>query len=285
MKRFSTHRVMLASTFLLLLAGAATAQTDTNKPDTGSTNIYDFIPPHTTSPVNPAQVRATDQYNTFTKIGNALLAVGDYAGAEANYRQATEAVSTFSEGWIHLAQALDYEGDTQEAFVAYRKAFVPPPNITFTSFVPRDVEGLARYGLLCEQSGQHEAAVQSYNKAREWGDSVYLKPLDKSLDVKVTSPLLATAMLNMLRGFSIENDDYQNGSHRRSQEALTVFQDAARALPNDPRTRFYLAYGLRKDGQFKQAYLEFQNAAQLDKDGFIKSEAEKNIRAVQANQR
>lgn len=262
---------MFGAVLVVLSAGTAMAQNAASNSD-----IYDKCPTHFNSGGSVREAKATGVYNAAIKQGDALLNLRDFSNAEMSYRQATEAMPTFPQGWIRLAQALDYQGYTQEAFAAYEAVF-KLSSVVFSSANPRDAEGLARYGVLCEQYGQHEEAIKSYNKARIWGNAVSLKTLDQTLNATTASPLLTKTMLNILRGFCIENDDRQSGSKARSLEALTAFQGAAKDMPDDARVNYSLGYGYQQSGNYLAAQAAFAKAARLDTEGAVKAAASKEL--------
>ncbi len=223
-----------------------------------------------------ADRQARDQkYERLVELGQRLLA-SDPKAAEANFRAATAVDPQDTDAWMGLARASDAQGKKAQAFSAYGRVFGSSGSGVYSTF-PSDVEALARYGGLCEDAGQHEAALRACNQASERLNPKPKVPLGIPQDRPVASPQLR-AMLEVVRGIALD----QQG---KKDEALAAFNHAAGLQPNDARVQFYLGSGLRKAGRFAEAQAALQRAALLDTEGTVKAATEDNLRAVQAHRR
>ena len=227
------------------------------------------------SPYDPNQVARDQKYESLVEQGDRLRAA-DPAGAEALYRQATAVDSYQTDAWMGLARASDAQGKKAQAFSAYGKVFGSSGSDVFSTF-PADVEALARYGTLCEDAGQHDAAVRACNQAAERLNPRPKVPLGVPKDLPVMGPEVQ-AMLGVVRGIAL-------GQQGKKDESLAAFSQAAALQPNDARVQFYHGYGLQKAGQFAGAQAAFQKAAALDTEGTVRAAATENLRAVQAHRR
>jgi len=234
----------------------------------------------------PAAQQRMRKIDHLSSEGQAALYRKNYALAERKLRQSItlDGLGGDSETWIALGRALDAQGHGQEAYAAYREAFDSPTRRGSSSF-PKSMEALTHYGVMCENNGQHNAAVRAYNKAIE-----ELNPESQAVSLKVPTDPKETpaphlrALLNIVRGLTIEREKDFSGKDR-SQDALKAFQQAAQQQPDDAIVQFYHGYGLRKAGQFAEAQAAFQRAAALDTEGPVKAAAEESLRAVQAHRR
>ena len=237
--------------------------------------------------MSPEYLRRVDMTLKLSSEGHTALYRKNYALAEEKLRQAV--ITDPSKGdvgtWTDLGRALDAEGRSDEAYAAYREAYDNPVRGGYSNF-PNDVEALTHYGIMCEDNGQHEAAVRAYNKANsELNPTQVGVSLNVPADPKETPTSRLRALLNVICGLTIGEEKNLPGGADRSQEALEAFQEAAQKQPNDPRVQFYLGYGLRKAGKFAEARAAFQKAAALDTEGTVKGATEENLRAVQAHRR
>ena len=139
---------------------------------------------------------------------------------------------------------------------------------------------------MCENNGQHNAAVRAYNKATE-----ELNPRRTGVPLNVPAAPQETpapqlrALALVVRGLAIGEGTDLTDLPGRISEALEAFQEAAWEQPNDPRVQYYLGYGLQKAGRMAEAQTAFQKAAQLDTEGTVKAASEENLQAVQAHRR
>jgi len=220
-----------------------------------------------------------NKYEQLVEQGDRALASNPQA-AENYYRQASLLIAYRPDAWLGMARATDAQGKSAEALPYYRQAFAPPSGAGLYSSFPADVASFARYGTLCEETGQHEEAAKIYNQSC---DRLNPKP-DVPLQAANLSPQQLRALLDVVRGIALAESRTHSGQDRDG-EALQAFQAAAQQYPNDARVQFYLGHGLRKAGQFAQAQAAFQRAAQLDTEGTVKAATEENLRAVQAHRR
>ncbi len=242
------------------------AQSQHLKPHAGATTVR-------IGPYDPARQARLQQYESLVELGQRLLA-SDPQVAEAKFRAATAVDPYQTDAWMGLARASDAQGKPSQALSAYGRVFGSSGSGVYSTF-PSDVEALARYGGLCEDAGQHEAALRACNQASERLNPKPKVPLGVPQDRQVASPELR-AMLEVVRGVALD----QQG---KKGEALAAFNHAAGLQPNDARVQFYHGYGLRKAGQFAEAQAAFQKAAALDTAGTVKAAAGDNLRAVQAH--
>jgi Flp pilus assembly protein TadD len=219
--------------------------------------------------------------------GHTALYHGDYALAEKKLRQSLALDTTGGDAgiWRDLGRALEAQGRSLEAHTAYREAFDNPTRRGSSSF-PDDIGALTHYSIMCEDSGQHEAAVRAYNKAVE-----ELSPRQTSVELTVPADARETptphlrALLDVLRGLTIGEEKNVAGGQDRSGEALEAFREAAQQQPNDARVQYYLGYGSQKVGQFTAARAAYGRAARLDTAGVVKAAAAEGVRAAQARRR
>ena len=178
--------------------------------------------------------------------------------------------------WADLGRALNEQGRSEDAYAAYQEAYDNPKRGGSSNF-PHDVETLTHYGIMCEDHGQHEAAVRAYNKAvEEMNPRQTNVALDVPADPQQTPALHLRALLDVMRGLSIGEEKNVAGGHDRNDEALAAFQEAAQQQPNDARVNYYLGYGYQKVGDVKAAQSAFAKAATLD-HGDIKKAALKEL--------
>lgn len=228
-------------------------------------------------PYDPKQVALFNKYEQLLEQGDRTLAA-DPKAAEGYYRQASSLIPYRQDAWLGLGRAMDAQGKSTEAFPAYKQAFDPPSGAGLYSSFPSDVASFVRYGMLCEEAGQHEAALKVYNQAC---DRLNPKP-DVPLKADALPSQQLRARLEMVRGVALAEAKDHSGQDRDA-EALQAFQAAAQKQPSDPFVQFYLGYGLRKAGRFAEAQAAFQKAAVLDTEGTVKAAAGDNLRAVQAH--
>ncbi len=226
-------------------------------------------------PYDPDRIARDQKYESLVELGQRLLASNPRA-AEANFRAATAVDPYQTDAWMGLARASDAQGKPSQALSAYGRVFGSSGSGVYSTF-PSDVEALARYGGLCEDAGQHEAALRACNQASERLNPKPKVPLGIPQDRPVPSPELR-AMLEVVRGVALD----QQG---KKGEALGAFNHAAGLQPNDARIQFYHGYGLRKAGRFAEAQAAFQKAARLDTEGTVKAAAAESLRAVQGHRR
>ena len=244
------------------------AQSQHPKPHIGSNTLR-------IRPYDPNRQARDQKYESLVEQGDSLRAA-DPAGAEALYRQATAVDPQQTDAWMGLARSSDAQGKKAQAFSSYGKVFGSSGAGVYSTF-PADVEALARYGTLCEDAGQHDAAVRVCNQAAERLNPKPKVPLGVPQDRPVTAPEVQ-ALLGAVRGIAL-------GQQGRKDEALTAFVQAAALQPNDAHVQFYRGYGLQKAGRFAEAQAAFQKAAQLDMEGAVKGAAGESLRAVQAHRR
>lgn len=230
-------------------------------------------------PYDPKREARDQKYEHLTEMGDRALPTNP-AAAETYYRQATATNAGLSDAWIGLARACDAQGKDAQALAAYQQTFAPPSGSGLYSSFPSDVESLARYGILSEDAGQHEAAAKAYNQAIE---RLNPKP-GVSMGSIGTVPAQAKAMLNVVRGIALSEAKEHSGQDRDS-EAVEAFQEAAKQQPNDARVQYYLGYGYQKAGQFAAAQTAFGKAARLDNEGAVKAAVQQKLPQVQAHQR
>ena len=229
------------------------------------------------APYDPKRIALDKKYEQLLEQGDRAL-TEDPAAAEGYYREAASLDSYRNDAWKGLGRALDAQGKTAQALSAYHQAFESPAGLGEYSTFPNDIETLARYGTLCEASGQHEAAVRAYQKAQQQLNPRPNIPMDLSPEAQAKPTPQLTAMLEVVRGLALNRQN-------KAEEAVTAFKHAAALQPNDERVQFYLGYGYRKAGQFAAAQSAFQKAANLDPEGTVAAATEENIRAVQAHRR
>lgn len=220
------------------------------------------------------------KYAILEKQGDDLLVQGQFAEAEVYLRRALDFCPAETMTLMHLGLALDRQGQTDEAFDFYQKAFSVAATSMFSNY-PEDIEAYTRYGLMCETRGRHAEAVQCFNQARRWAKA---DPLPETLDAQTDSPLKVRTMLNIVRGIAIESATRQERV-TRAVESLAAYQEAAAQMPNDAHTQFFLGDALREAGRFDEARAVLQRAAKIDTDGGLKAATEKSLRQNEARQR
>lgn len=230
-------------------------------------------------PYDPNQIARDNKYEQLVEQGDRTLATNP-AEAEGYYRQASSLIAYRPDAWLGLARAMDAQGKSAQALPAYRQAFAPPSGAGLYSNFPADVASYARYGALCAEAGQHEAALKVYNQA--W-DRLNPKP-EVALQAADLPPQKLRARLDVVRGIALAEAKEHSGQDRDA-EALQAFQKAAQRQPDDPQVQFYLGDGLRRTGHFAEAQAVLQRASAIDTEGTVKAAAEKNLRAVQAHRR
>lgn len=230
-------------------------------------------------PYDPNQIARDNKYEQLVEQGDRTLATNP-AEAEGYYRQASSLIAYRPDAWLGLARAMDAQGKSAQALPAYRQAFAPPSGAGLYSNFPADVASYARYGALCAEAGQQEAALKVYKQA---GDRLNPKP-DVALDATELSSRQLRARLDVVRGIALAEAKEHSGQDRDA-ESLQAFQKAAQQQPDDAVVQFYLGYGLRKAGKFAEAQAALERASALDTEGTVKAATEENLRAVQAHRR
>lgn len=233
---------------------------------------------HYLQPLTPQEAATRQEFNLLRQAGLNAGAAHDYADAVIDLRRAAALDSGYSPVWAELGLMLDYQSKRKEAFSIYQKAFGSPVGTTFGTNSFQLIEALTRYGAMCEDRGLHESGVQCFNLARQWADSGYIAPLDGALEPKATSPSVVRMMLYIVRGVVLEQA-YEFGPDR-SADALAAFEAAVRLAPNDPRSEFFLAYGLRHARRFAEAEDVLKKVSRLDTSGSLKKATAESLENV-----
>lgn len=221
------------------------------------------------------------KYAILEKQGDDLLVQGQFAEAEAYLRRALDFCPAETMTLMHLGLALDRQGQTDEAFDFYQKAFSPESAASISSNYPEDIEAYTRYGIMNEARGRHAEAVRCFNQARRWAKA---GPLPETLDAQTDSPLKVRTMLNIVRGIAIESATRDEGV-TRTAESLAAYQEAATKMPSDAHAQFFLGDRLREAGRFDEAKAVLQRAAKMDADGSLKADTENSLKQAEARQR
>lgn len=211
--------------------------------------------------------------------GHSALYHHDYARAVEDLQQSINLDGSGGDAgtWADLGRALDEQGQSDNAYAAYREAYDNPKRGGSSSF-PHDVETLTHYGIMCEDHGQHEAAVRAYNKAaEEINPRQTAVTLDVPADPQQTPAPHLRALLDVMRGLTIGEEKNVAGGQDRADEALAAFQQAVQQEPNDARVNYYLGYGYQKAGNVEAAQTAFARAAHLDTEGTVKAAALKEL--------
>ncbi len=245
------------------------AQSQHREPHSGATTVR-------IRPYNAALQARDQKYDLLVEQGEKLRAANP-AAAEVYYRQATSINSQPTDAWMGLARASDVQGKQSQALSAYQKVFGSLSGASVYSTFPSDVEALARYGTLCEDAGQHDAAVRACNQAGERLNPRPRVQLSVPTDRQVASPELH-AVLEVVRGIALDQQGMRS-------ESFAAFSRAADLQPNDARVQYYLGYGLQKAGQFAAAQAAYGRASRLDTAGAVKAAAVEGARAAQARRR
>ncbi len=233
---------------------------------------------------NPEHVKKQQESLDLSSLGHSALFHKNYSLAEKELRQsiALDSSGGFVNTWADLGRALDEQGRSEEAYAAYREAYDSPTRGGYSSF-PNDVETLTHYGIMCEDHGQHRAAVQAYNKVET---ELNPRQTEVALDIpdapEATDAPHLRALLDVMRGLTIGEEKNLPGGQDRKEEALEAFQEAAQQQPDDARVQYYLGYGYQKAGQPGQAQSAYKKAAQLDHEGAVKAAVE-NLRTTPAH--
>ncbi len=236
---------------------------------------------------DPIYVKNQENSLKLASLGHTAIFHGNYVLAERELRQSIALDASGGEvgAWSDLGRTLEEQGRTEEAYAAYKEAFDSPKRGGYSSF-PHDVGTLTHYGIMCENNGQHEAAVRAYNKAvDELNPSPTKVALDIPADPKGTPIPRLRALLDVMRGLTAGEEKNLPGGQNRSGEALEAFQEAAQQEPNDARVQYYLGYGSQKAGQFAAAQAAYGRASRLDTAGAVKAAAVEGARAAQVRRR
>ncbi len=215
-----------------------------------------------------------NKYEQFLEQGDRTLAETP-GEAEGYYRQASALIPYRPDAWLGLARATDAQGKSAESLPYYKQAFEPPSGSGLYSSFPADIASLARYGALCEENGQHQAALKVYNQAC---DRLNPKPKIPLQAADLPSPQLR-ARLDVVRGIALSESKEHSGQDRDT-EAMEAFKQAASLEPNDPRVQYYLGYGCQKTGQLTASKTAFEKAARLDTDGTIRAAVKEKLDAL-----
>ena len=227
-------------------------------------------------PIPPEQIAAGHRAYLLDQAGKDAARAHDYADAELDFRAAIKLQPFFTD-YANLALALDHGGKREEAFQVYRQAFGSPIGTRFSG-TSEESEGIARFGIMCEDRGLHRDAVRCFNAAdtRRMRLGV-IGPLD-AWAAKSTSSSLMRALLKIIEGCASEEEG--RFGKDRSGDALASFQAAVRLAPSDPRPQFALASGLLDVGRFAEAKAAFHKVSQLDKRGDLKFATEQSLSLI-----
>lgn len=222
-----------------------------------------------TIPLTPQQAAVWKKANALEDMGRRAQAANNYVAAAAAYRAETQVPRLRCPPWtwINLGLMLDYQGERQEAFQAYKKGFGTQMAGS------NEPEAAARYGLMCEDAGLHAQACECYYGSRSNTYPEETKFLSLTLDAGRTSPTLARSLLEVALGIALDNksQSWNPDKPQVSAEAVAAFRSAVKLAPDDPRPQFFLAYGLCHAGRFAAAEAALKKVPRLDPAGALKA--------------
>ncbi len=246
------------------------------------------------TPEQRAHVEAVHaRVNELEKAGAKALHDGDFAAAEADFRESVS-ITPFSNTYFELAEALTGQGRTAEAIEAYRGGIYGPP---YTVTVQNDISvhgqfnpnvrtcpgGGAeahwmKYALLLSQTGQEAEAVIIYKKALIRVPEADHPGMSLALASDTPSPETFQAAAHVALGLCA------TFSGSQYDKAMGDFDAARRLRPDSPLANYYYGYGwknLDPKGAARQAYAAqakaaFQQAAAFG-EGTVKKEAEQAL--------
>ncbi len=221
--------------------------------------------------------------------GDADAARGDWAQADAHYRQALALWPGNDNALYGLGKEADAAGDTAGALGYYRKA-IYTTNPRHHGLVPgdgydtNDVVRLMEFVLLLDKAGQKQEALAVYGRAAYLlnyrdadtnGGKPYLKVLLPGFDASPDAVSYTPRRLQAMARVAISNEERAFGS----EDALPQAQEAVRLYPDSPITYFYL--GKQLDFMEKKgAKAAYEKAAALGDDKVVAAAQEelKNCR-------
>lgn len=192
-------------------------------------------------------------------LGMALFASGDFAGAEAQHRQAISMDDQYPLAWLGLGKALGAQKKTEPAESAYRRALELAPDLLDARLNLADL--LIQRGELEEASLTCSAAI---GEAPEMA-GIYLKlgeisakrgRYDESLDYLNTARRIAPYTHPpkvLLAGYCMQNGD--------PTKAKTLLREAQAESPDHPVASLNLGQLARHNGEGEAAREYFATAA------------------------
>lgn len=233
---------------------------------------------HVTEPGDPALRDRMMKGYALVRKGKAALTENDLQRAESLFREVLALDRTNSEAWAGIAEALEKQGKTSEAIVAYRTLTNPGPK--WGSTLVSDPAVLMRYAVLLIRANQWPEAVQVYEKAAgrlNDGQGAALPPLPTNFSPQMRRPADLAAMAHVGLGRA-------QAKRGRSDAALAEFAQAAKLRPNSAVAQFYYGYGLKAVGRAAEAKAAFTRAAAAaaaaatSGQGEVKTAAENELR-------
>ena len=186
----------------------------------------------------PAGYRERAQvYESLCKDAKVDMQARNYIRAEEEFR---EAIATDADGGtahLGLAEALEAQGKTTDAFQAYHVYFNPNPTVSWLggSVMPKaDLE----YALLLNQNGQWAEAAARYNDALPRLVELGLKN-PTQLDPNVPQPLALTVGAHIGLGL-YDNFEYEPDSNTK---AFGEYTTALHLAPNWDDANYYYGVG------------------------------------------
>lgn len=246
------------------------------------------------TPQQRARVEAVrTRISGLEQTGAKALRAGDYAAAEADFRESIS-ISPEHSTYYELGEALVQQGRSAEAMEAYREGIYGPP---FTTPIQNDIPihgqfnpnirtcpgGGAevpwmKYALLLSQMGQGAEAVVIYKKALPEVPEANHPGMSLALDTDTPEPEAFQAAAHVALGLCAT---WVFPDH---DKAMTEFDAARRLRPTSPLTNYYYGYGWQrldpkgaaKQGSAVQAKAALQQAA-ASGGGEVKKAAEEAL--------
>jgi tetratricopeptide (TPR) repeat protein len=242
-----------------------------SNPSTGQSltrNLGPDVPPQQRSAYLKRESFALSNIGRLDREAIDAMNAGQYAEAESDARQSVSIGVASGRGQDILAAALDAQGKTQEALLAYQAIFAEG-DVSAANELP--------YALLLLKSGQWAQAVEVYNRQlpynsvgdgalmQEYGDFTPYQP----------RPMAMEAAIHLGLGLELNWYEYHGTYQERIQQAQAHFQKALAVEPDAPLANYYVGYGLQRMGHWQEAQAAFKKAAALDQNnGDVKAAAE-----------
>lgn len=235
----------------------------------------------------PEQEAKAEQSAKLRVAAARSLHAGRYAEAEAEARASLFLADDSTAGEV-LAEALDAEGKTQEAYQAYHKMVVDEKAQYTRVLLP--------YALLLVKSGHWAQALAVYNQALPHLPSVGPHPetpivqdgevmrASSHFSPDTPEPTALATAIHIARGL-VYNASSDWAHEPQNTEALAEYAKALQLAPNSPLTNYYYGTGWQqlspsertKAGSVQQAKAALQKAVLLGK-GEVKKAALKALK-------
>ena len=176
-------------------------------------------------PMSPELKAAELRAGQLNDEGNVLLSNGQYAAAEATFREALALWPDRGTPYAGLAEALDAQGREQDALAAYRTLF---DRFAMLDSAVNETRTKMGYAIALSRAGQWAEAVAVYEKALPDSDGYFGPKIDTHFDPRVPMPSQLQALAHVASGAQYNGND--------PRRAFLHYAQALRLDPDSPFT-------------------------------------------------